>query len=716
MRFVDRTKVPPPPGLLSEDVRSARRSYLGFLSLDPKERAQTRPPTPLPTKALEDVGVLEPLLQLFAGKCAFCDSRGARMHIHRFRPEGEATPMKDSDDAPLYYGWLAEAWTNLYPICDRCLPGDFRFFPVRGRRTPVPTPEDYQAYLDGAEGKTTLGWPFSLKERALLLDPCKVKDFSAHWEVLPDGALNPLTQAGETTVAHFNLNDPTLVSRREKAIAPLHAAMEQEAGFEISDDDDFAGILRQYRDTPQVAKRNALFNTRMFASAAPVRQMDSDWRLQQITISGFKALETITLDMPAPPEAEEIASALLILGENATGKSSLLEAIALGMLDHKSQSLLNLTPQALLLNPRYMGGEFLPPREQADVMLRFADSDGQEITRELRVTPDVMGSLGPYPTGLPVFAYGAYRHYRDSERRWRDDITVRSLFHTDFLLSNPQKWLLGLSERRFDMVVQALRIVIGGGFSIMQRDFDAEHCLVVIEEDGVSMRTPLTTVSSGFRTILALTCDVMRWLMRETGFRSLVQARGLVLIDEVEAHLHPRWKVTIMDGLRRAFPNMQFIVTTHDPLCLRGMRDGEVRVLQRVPGISADTDLPVLVETLTDLPDVTKLTVEQLLTSDLFDLFDTDDAETGRAMAELADALQAQRDGKEVADARMKRLLSRFRSEVDDALPVGSTEVSRLVQDAVADYVIAREKAGVADRRRLRAATKQRIIDALGDL
>lgn len=185
MRFVDRTRTPPPPGLLSEDVRSARRAYLGFLSLNPKERAQTRPPTPLPTKALEDFGVLEPLLELFNGKCAFCDSRGARMHIHRFRPEGEATQMKDSDDAALYYGWLAEAWTNLYPICDRCLPGDFRFFPVKGARVPVPTPEEYQAYLNGAENKTTQAWPFSLQERAYLLNPCR-DDPDAHLDYFID--------------------------------------------------------------------------------------------------------------------------------------------------------------------------------------------------------------------------------------------------------------------------------------------------------------------------------------------------------------------------------------------------------------------------------------------------------------------------------------------------------------------------------------------------
>src|SRR3546814_20575292 len=63
---------------------------------------------------------------------------------------------------------------------------------------------------------------------------------------------------------------------------------------------------------------------------------------------------------------------------------------------------------------------------------------------------------------------------------------------------------------------------------------------------------------------------------------SLANARALVLVDEIEAHLHPRWKLRIMKGLREALPNVTFIVTTHDPLCLRGLGANEVMVLRRI--------------------------------------------------------------------------------------------------------------------------------------
>jgi hypothetical protein len=169
-----------------------------------------------------------------------------------------------------------------------------------------------------------------------------------------------------------------------------------------------------------------------------------------------------------------------------------------------------------------------------------------------------------------------------------------------------------------------------------------------------------------------------------------------------------------MEGLRRALPNMTFIVTTHDPLCLRGMRDGEVLVLQRIPGSAAGSELPSMVETLTTLPDVTKLTIQQLLTSDLFSLFDTDDPKTGRAMADLADALALHRSGVPVTDERKKELKRKFDEEVNGALPVGATEVARLVQEAVAEYVIQRGKISAADRGQLRARTKALIIQALG--
>src|SRR5690349_10901139 len=95
-----------------------------------------------------------------------------------------------------------------------------------------------------------------------------------------------------------------------------------------------------------------------------------------------------------------------------------------------------------------------------------------------------------------------------------------------------------------------------------------------------------------------MACDLLRGLSERPGFDTFETAEAIVLIDEVEAHLHPRWKLQIMRGLRRALPAVTFIATTHDPLCLRSMGDNEVMVLQRVPVEDYDgkTGLPVSVE------------------------------------------------------------------------------------------------------------------------
>jgi hypothetical protein len=172
----------------------------------------------------------------------------------------------------------------------------------------------------------------------------------------------------------------------------------------------------------------------------------------------------------------------------------------------------------------------------------------------------------------------------------------------------------------------------------------------------------------------------------------------------------------IMAGLRRALPQMTFIATTHDPLCLRGMSDGEVVVVHRVAGATTDrTRLPVFVEQLTDLPNVATLTVQQLLTSDFFSMFSTDAPETERELANVADLL-VKRDTDLGLDAAEQATLARFEEDVASALPVGSNEVQRQVQAAVAEYLKRKRDQSAEQLAALRAGTRARIIRALEGL
>ena len=166
-----------------------------------------------------------------------------------------------------------------------------------------------------------------------------------------------------------------------------------------------------------------------------------------------------------------------------------------------------------------------------------------------------------------------------------------------------------------------------------------------------------------------------------------------------------------MKGLRTALPSMTFIVTTHDPLCLRGMRDGEVVVLSKVADQRPDSTIPVMVDRLMKLPNVSTLTIEQLLTSDLFSLFSTDDPKSEENIARLGDYL-ARNDGMP-PNEEVKMAMDAIQRKVLDALPVGTSEVARLVQDAVALYLAKRGKLPGRRRESLRQKTINRILAAL---
>ncbi|KAF1687793.1 hypothetical protein B1992_02545 [Pseudoxanthomonas broegbernensis] len=276
------------------------------------------------------------------------------------------------------------------------------------------------------------------------------------------------------------------------------------------------------------------------------------------------------------------------------------------------------------------------------------------------------------------------------------------------------------------MVVRTLRgiLSIDGEFEVIVRDLQARQCSVVTatqDRNGntVLNRTPLSAVSSGFRSVLAMACDVMQCLMDPRvypGFETFVSARGVILIDEVEAHLHPRWKMQIMSSLRHALPGMTFVATTHDPLCLRGMGTGEVSVLQRIASVDYQdpTQLPVFVEQLVDLPNVEQLGVEQLLTSDFFQLFSTDEPKFEDRLAMIADLLVRRR--KEPLSVTDERIVTEFQRDIADALPIGTSEAHRLVQEAVALFLKERRTASEARMHELRTDTRNRILQILREV
>lgn len=773
MQRFDRNRVPPPELLRNSEAQRNRLLLRDYMRGEVRKRAQTTARRGMQLQ--KDSSVAEALGRLFHGKCAFCEARLPTVP-YRFRPPAEARPFVASDIGHLYYAWLADAWENIYPICRRCYPSEVDFFPVKGSRAPLPTDEQIDQYVKEAIGLWRNHPP---KERSLLLDPCGQSEFYGHFEVGIRGNLKPKTEAATATIEHFRLNEPDIIEARQRnyieRINELIAGLGQPEtdrrvthlfGFaELEFGGSWFILLRRLAKAlqaqglpPMNASRNGIeasflqlygrpnIDERLDRAADAIYQEDRTGvpvvhavavpsprrgraRLTNLQVRNFRSIESLDLAMPSSGQETnartvQFVPSVLILGENAAGKSSLLEAIALAFADPATRGALKLQIERLPLDPRYMGAGPDHHRRNAEITLTL---DGRWSHKLTIYADGYRDQSDPDVTMPPVFAYGAFRHYTDRRRKHGPAKYIQSLFHPDQLLSNPERWLLSLDEIRFDMVVRALRDIfsIEGEFDVVQRDPDAKRCAIVtrmFRPDGsfVDVATPLEIVSSGFRSVLAMVCDIFEGLMDTRiydGFETLAAARAVVLIDEVEAHLHPRWKIQIMRGLRTALPSVTFIATTHDPLCLRGMDDGEVRVMQKVSSSQAtqSTDLPVFVEQLREVPSVSKLTLEQLLTSDLFQLFSTDTPETDATLAMIGDLLARQRNNQPLTEAE-RDTIARFNADVTSALPVGSSEVHRLVQQAVVEYLRERRTASEDRLRRLSEKARENIVSALRDI
>jgi AAA domain, putative AbiEii toxin, Type IV TA system len=263
---------------------------------------------------------------------------------------------------------------------------------------------------------------------------------------------------------------------------------------------------------------------------------------------------------------------------------------------------------------------------------------------------------------------------------------VDNLFDPFAPLADAHGWLLGLDDESFEHVARRLRKLL---FLKPRTKFDRENGR--IEVSGI----PLEQLSDGNQSVLALAVDIIAVMF--TRWPALEAAEGIVLVDELGAHLHPRWRMRIVTSLREVFPRVQFLVSTHDPLCLSGLKNGEVVVMQR--------DARGASRALVDVPPVEGLRVDQLLTSEFFGLYSTIDPSLDRLFDEFY-FLKAKPKRTKTDDERLAEL----EKVLDGKQQLGVTRRDRIVLAAADDY-LAKERRTVdpGERLALKEETKDKI-------
>src|SRR6185369_13688638 len=279
-------------------------------------------------------------------------------------------------------------------------------------------------------------------------------------------------------------------------------------------------------------------------------------------------------------------------------------------------------------------------------------------------------SVDPPEPKVPLLAYGPTRLLpRDTKDGPLIDQNIRTdnLFKPTIPLSDANAWLkTAWDEDRdyFNNVGKALcRLMLINEKTLPRMN---EGQVEIKMRDGWR---PISDLSAGYRSMLALVIDIVIGTLGKR--RKVEEAVGIVLLDEIESHLHPRWKISIVERLRNVFPQMSFLVTTHDPLCLKGLFDREIVALRR--GRTG------LVTFATDMPSVDMLKADDILTSkELFELPSSRNRTSPVTIARYSALLN-----KGARTKHEERELKRLSTVISEMLAVSVTPMQREVERVI---------------------------------
>jgi predicted ATP-binding protein involved in virulence len=218
----------------------------------------------------------------------------------------------------------------------------------------------------------------------------------------------------------------------------------------------------------------------------------------------------------------------------------------------------------------------LPATVKREVRRAYGDPTRADDAAPLVVyyTTDRAGYRLPkkLPTEVPRGQAAAYSgalfnrtvNFRDFMARYRSAATVARAERAE----NPDY----LGDRTVEAIARALTTFLGGFENLRVQE---DPLRLLVDKAGASL--DLSQLSDGERSFLAVICDLgRRMALANPRLDRPLHGAGVVLIDELELHLHPKWQREVSDKLRATFPNIQFIATTHSPFVIQAMRPGEL--------------------------------------------------------------------------------------------------------------------------------------------
>ena len=350
-------------------------------------------------------------------------------------------------------------------------------------------------------------------------------------------------------------------------------------------------------------------------------------KISKLRLKNIKCFEDIELSFE---DGGGVKDWSLIVGDNGQGKTTILRSLAAGLCDKEGASALLAELQAGFLRR----GE-----TEGLIEICLKDTDDKKYTLKTRIEGDNESIFHDVLRGdcvgkentkkvksfkrqkIFAVAYGASRSVTgtDSYEKYALIHSLYTLFNYESSLQNAE-----LGARRVDShdpeewkkLKDTLKKVL------MFEDEDK----IFLERTGLYVETKkkgkesFDTLSDGYRSLTSVILDFVTWNLLHKPDFNLNNLSGIFIIDELEQHLHPKWQRRIVKILSEQFPKVQFICSTHTPICALGLSDLECESwLFKAAYVNNHSD----VERFNLQEEFKGYRADQILTSDIFGLTDT---------------------------------------------------------------------------------------------
>lgn len=326
--------------------------------------------------------------------------------------------------------------------------------------------------------------------------------------------------------------------------------------------------------------------------------------IKRVVLENVRGFSRLDFDFERPGPKYEGWS--VITGDNASGKTTLLKAISAALVGPDAVRSLQPswkgwvrqgTKEAIIAvqivsgaSDRFEKGR--PYEQPFWAELKLTENGGPEVSLapgKKYVAKGKGPTHGPWadnPNGWFCVGYGPFRRLYGASSEAQRVMSGPSriarfatMFREDATLGECEQWLKELHHRSLErddthllnQVKQVLEFdFLRNGLRVDRVDSEG---LWIRQPSGA--RLPLSDMSEGYRAAIAMLMDIMRHLVNVYGPNGLVDPQGdkpisphsgVVLIDEVDSHLHPQWQRQLGFWLKEFLPNIQFIVTTHSAI------------------------------------------------------------------------------------------------------------------------------------------------------